>query len=633
MKKIIGLLIFGILVFSGISNIVISKENQSNYRILDKILVSAPILNQEEEYLSVSIDEADSLWLEPGKPQLPIISKVYTFPLGTKIINVRIEKYSDEYELTKKVIPSPEPLRLSYLSSKCSNSNIINETVYGSSELYPINSDHISKGAGLKDGEHVLFLNIKITPQYSPVNNLLLVPNEIKIIVEYIPPVEPLFTSDEYDMIIITNEDYISKFQRFINHKNNLGIRTTIDSVENIYLNYDGRDKAEDIKLRIKDAVEELGIEYVILAGGRKGQTLEWYIPDRKISNWESGRDCSSDHYFADIYKIVDDEVAFEDWDSNNNGFYAESSNDISINLWDEIDYYPDVVVGRLPFRYEHEIDPLIDKIIKYETSNDNQWFKNAIVVSGDQYPPFMGGSYGIYEGEMETNLTANLLEKIGFHVTRLWQSTNSWNERSDIINIINDGTGFVHFACHGNPVSLGTYPADDEDGGLVEVLKLRDIKSLDNGDSLPVVMVHGCHSAQFSVSLSNILRDINEYGLWDTLRGARFLSSTWVPYDLASALLIKEDGGAIASFGYSGYGYFWGNGACLNSLCPWICTRFFYSYANQSIDIIGESRDQAIIDYLNIIGGMNDNALHRNTIEGWILMGDPSLKIGGYNK
>ena len=631
MKKIIGLLIFGILVFSGISNIVISKENQSNYRILDKILVSAPILNQEGEYISVSIDEADSLWLEPGKPQLPVVAKVYAFPLGTKIINVTIEKYSDEYELTKKVIPSPEPLQLSCLSSQCSNSNIINETVYGSSELYPSNSDHISKGAGLKDGEHVLFLNIKITPQYSPVNNLLLVPHEIKIIVEYIPPVEPLFNSDEYDMIIITNEDYISKFQRFIDHKNNLGIRTTIDSVENIYPNYDGRDEAEDIKLRIKDAVEKLGIEYVILAGGRKGQTLEWHIPDRKISNWESGRDCSSDHYFADIYKIVDDEVAFEDWDSNDNGLYAESSNEISINLWDEIDYYPDVVVGRLPFRYEHEIDPLIDKIIQYESSPDKQWFHNALVVSGDQYPPFMGGLHGIYEGEMETNVTANLLEDQGFAVVRLWQSTHSWNGRSDIIDKFSDGLGFVHFACHGNPISIGSYPADDEDGGLIEALRLKDIKRLDNGNSLPVVMIHGCHTAQFSVSLSNILRDINEYGLWDTLRGARFLSSTWVPYDLTSAFLIKEDGGAIASFGYSGYGYFWGNGACLNGLCPWICTRFFDSYANQSIDIIGKARDQAIIDYLNIIGGMNDNALHRNTIEGWILMGDPSMKIGGY--
>jgi hypothetical protein len=70
-----------------------------------------------------------------------------------------------------------------------------------------------------------------------------------------------------------------------------------------------------------------------------------------------------------------------------------------------------------------------------------------------------------------------------------------------------------------------------------------------------------------------------------------------------------------------------------LNGLCPWICTRFFDSYANQSIDIIGKARDQSIIDYLNIICGMNGNALHRNTIEGWILMGDPSLKIGGYNK
>ena len=632
MNKLLNIYIIGLLIISVFTSIAIPHDIDNIDIISDRIFLSEPYFNNIDEYLSLNIEEAESLLLEPGKPQIPVITKVYTFPLGTKIINLTIEHNVDKYEITKKILPSPEPLQLSESYLQIHNDTIINESVYKSSKLYPSKSKHISKGAGIQHGRHVLFLNIKITPQYSPGNNLLLVPRDIKIIIKYFTADKPLFNSDEYDMIIITNEEHISKFQRLIDHKNNLGIRTIIDTVENIYPNYDGRDNAEDIKLRIKDAIEELGVKYVILAGGRKGQTLEWYIPDREINNWESGRECSSDHYFADIYKIIEDEVVFEDWDSNNNGLFAESSNEVSRNLWDEIDYYPDVVVGRLPFRYEHEIDTIIDKIIHYETTDDKQWFKKAIVLSGDQYPPFMGGSYGIYEGEWETNLTANLLEKIGFDVIRLWQSTSSWSERSEIINIINDGAGFVHFACHGSPTTIGTYPPDDEDRDFVYAMKLRDIRELDNGNSLPIIMVHGCHTAQFSVTLSNIIKDINNNGLLQTIRIARFLSSRWVPYDLTSALLIKNDGGAIVAFGYSGYGYFWGNSACLNGLCPWICTRFFDSYANQSIEIIGNARDQAIIDYINIIGGMNTNALDRNTIEGWIFMGDPSLKIGGYS-
>ena len=632
MNRKITICIIGIITFSALSTIADSNDIETNDVITEKILISTPLFTSDNDYINIHMKESISYLLEPGKPCIPIISKTFSFPLGTKIADVDVIIRYKEYVLEMKIQPATAPQITSSLNQKQINENIYNETLYNSSELYPSEPYILSKDAGLENEKHVLFLNLKIFPQYSPVNNIIYVPEDIDITIEYNTLKNPLFSSDQYDMLIIANQDHIPYFERFINHKNNLGIKTIIESVENIYSNYEGIDEAEDIKLQIKDAIEEYGITYVLLAGGRKGQTLDWYIPDREISNWESGRDCSSDHYFADIYAIIDDEVVFDDWDSNNNGLFAESSNEVSSYQWDKIDYYPDVVVGRLPFRYEHEIEPLLDKIIWYETTSDKEGFHNAVVVSGDQYPPSRGGVYGIYEGEMETNVTATLLENKGFNVIRLWQSTNPWEERSDIIDAVNVGLGFVHFACHGSPISLGTYPSDDEGGSQIDVLRLSDIRLLDNSDSLPVVMVHGCHTAQFSVALSNVFSDIAEFGIWDTIRLAPFLLSRWAPIDITSAFMMKEDGGAIASLGYSGYGYFWGNEACMNSLCPWICTRFFDAYVNQSIDIIGKTRDQAIVDYLNLIGGMNSNALHRNTIEGWILMGDPSLKIGGFD-
>ena len=39
---------------------------------------------------------------------------------------------------------------------------------------------------------------------------------------------------------------------------------------------------------------------------------------------------------------------------------------------------------------------------------------------------------------------------------------------------------------------------------------------------------------------------------------------------------------------------------------------------------------DQTITDYINIIGNVNEDQIDRKTIEEHVLLGDPSLKIGG---
>jgi hypothetical protein len=55
------------------------------------------------------------------------------------------------------------------------------------------------------------------------------------------------------------------------------------------------------------------------------------------------------------------------------------------------IDYYPDVTVGRLPFEYSSEIKPVVDKIINYENTATDSWFKKAVTVGGDTSPPARG--------------------------------------------------------------------------------------------------------------------------------------------------------------------------------------------------------------------------------------------------
>jgi len=403
MKKLLPIMVVGILVLSGLGAVALQENEDKTLFNTESIMISEPIIKIKEsnEYLTIDLKESESLLMDTGKPVMPVITKVFTFPLGTKIVDVSVDFDIEKQILSKKIQPSPKPVPLTdkLPIEKISTELVINEEIYSSSDLYPSEAYKVRKGAGLNNGEHVLFLNVKITPQYSPADDIIYVPRgEIDIEVEYVLPETPFRTNLEtYDMLIIAPEKFSAKLQPLIDHKNSIGVRTILDTTENIYATYNGRDDPEDIKLRIKDAIEELDIQYVLLAGGREGQTFDWYVPSRRTNNddgWESGYE--SDLYYADVYKIVENETVFEDWDSNGNGKFAEDGSVMK----DKMDFYPDVTVGRIPFRKESEIDIVVNKIIEYENNADDSWFKKAIMIAGDTFTPGRHDvAYGYYYG------------------------------------------------------------------------------------------------------------------------------------------------------------------------------------------------------------------------------------------
>ncbi|MEM2934753.1 MAG: C25 family cysteine peptidase, partial [Candidatus Thermoplasmatota archaeon] len=98
-----------------------------------------------------------------------------------------------------------------------------------------------------------------------------------------------------------------------------------------------------------------------------------------------------------------------------------------------------------------------------------------------------------------------------------------------------------------------------------------------------------------------------------------------------------QQGGGAIATFGCTGLGYGTigdddkdGVPDCIQYLLTWLELRFFEVYKNGN-DILGKTWGTAITDYINrFMTGRIDQA-DAKTVEEWILLGDPTLKIGGY--
>jgi len=642
MKKLLSLIIIGILVLSGLGAVALSEIEALEYNLVEKTefyYLSDPILSEYNHYISVDFEEATSYQNTPGEPVLPKITKTFTLPFASKIKDVTV-KFSEleKLDLLKEIRPASEPIIEGKNTIKA---ELKSEEIYSSSDLYPNFTYSYKASAGLDGDKNVVFLSVQCYPvRYSPSENMLFYSDNIEINIKYEEPSDPIIFPDEYELLIIAPSEFEQTLQPLINHKNDHNLNTILITTEEIYADYiDGHDEQEKIKLCIKDAKENWGVTYVLLIGGKVGQKDEWYLPVRYASS-PSEDAYISDLYYSDIYKIVDNESVFEDWDSNGNGIFAE----YSPFKKDIIDGNPDVHIGRLPCRDLNQVKTMVNKIINYEENlADESWFKNMILIGGDTYPD--AGLADGYEAEIDTNLSASYMD--GFEFERLWASLGTLTGQEDVEKAIDNGAGFIHMAGHANPSILVTHPPNENTKitilhmynlpifnaigmitrrkGIVrffEELTKPRFPTLNNNEKQPVILVGGCHNSQFDTSLLNLIEDdfMHAYG-W-----GEFVPKCWSWW-----LTSKEEGGAIATIGNTGLGMGLEGFDYVNGLDGWLYPRFFYNYRQLGKERIGESHSASISDYVNEFD-INKDGEDRQMVQQWILFGDPSLMIGGYS-
>ena len=643
MRRILLFIVIGIMILSSFGAIAIPEKTGTGDKIeyiSDSFVLSEHIIKEGvDDYVVVNLEEATSYLNNPGEPILPIINKKYTFPIGTKIKDIEIIFYGkNEYVLSKKIVPATAPSTTNINVDIESVEIQENKALYLSDELFPAFEYTHSIHVGLDGLDRVIILNLRFFPvRYNPVKDLISVADEICVEVIYETNFNPITFQDEYDMVIISPELFSSQLQPLVEHKNSLGVNTILKTTESIYDFYSGRDNPEKIKYFLKDAIEMWNISYVLLVGGKKSLLFGnwgydgprtsndklWHVPVRytNVVDTLGERGHLSDLYFADVYKYVEGEKAFDDWDSNGNDIFAE--------WWilgrDKLDLYPDVLVGRLPCRKKFEVKVMVNKIITYEKKGiDPSWFNKMVVVGGDSFDdrPPLGDDY--YEGEVRNQWALDYMPD--FEPVKLWASHKDTGDPipspSNIKKAINAGCGFLYFAGHGTPNNFDThwvheYGWDDTPGGI----NIYQMMSLFNFKKLPVCVIGACHNSEFNISLFDYLKNIYTYvptpECW----------SWW--------LTRKIGGGSIATIGYTGMEYValygWDSDEipdCVQYFSGFIDTRFFHAYGIDNVNILGEAWGQAVTEYLDkfIESG---NLWDYKTSQQWILFGDPSLQIG----
>ena len=485
------------------------------------------------------------------------------------------------------------------------------------------------------------YVNIRCNSQYSPANDFIKIPSNVDINIEYTQPTTSPIAESSSDLLIITHEKFEDQMLRLKEHKESIGIGTKVVTVDTIYDEYNGVAEWEEVKMYIADAVTYQGFEYVILAGGHKGQTEDYWVPEFRSLNFDgaySGSgvpydpDYCSDLYFADLFEYDHTGTPmFSTWDTNHDGIYAKGPR--SFNA-DDPDYYPDVYLGRIPCRYSWDAEAMVDKIIEYETNPvDESWFKKAILCGGDTSPEERYGvgsvTRGIYEGELICDVTADNLESIGFESIKLYTSTrgdHQLNEGEDgdgcdeVSEYMNQGSGWVNMQGHASPMVIGNHVEDRDD--FIYFYTFMDMIYFESDGKYPFMVVDGCHNAQFDVTLQQA---INAGGLNYERSGF----SEYLPSDIGSWMALKENGGGIALIGNTGLGYGYLDSGCISGLGGWISPRFAHAYAVQGREHFGEIWVQGITDYINNFP-VWDDSIDRKIMEERGLLGDPSIRMGG---
>jgi len=635
-----GLILANVAVV-GVNRHVVSEKGME--AMADEIHFSTYNLRENGEYLNVVMENARYLH-RAGEPVLPYYTKTYYFPLGTR---VKVECIPESIEVEKvgrRIMPASEPTPLNSMGE---TKEIIKEEVYASSKAYPDAWYSYNLGGGLVDGKHVTILSLHIYPvRYIPAAGEIQFSKNFQVRIDYSLPDRGMDTVDTYDLVIICPNEWKGAIDTLKQHKESHGVKTLVKTVEDIVATYDGRDGAEKIKYFIKDAIEEYGIKYVLLVGGKKsyftgnwgydGPTHHddslWYCPVRYVAlddNAEKGY--ISDLYFADIYDAYGN---FSSWDSNGDGIFGAWSFKYGK---DTMDFYPDVYVGRLACRSEKELQNVMNKIITYENGNvkSEEWFNRMLLVGGDTF----NDADNLPEGEISTewfydHYMAGDFDKTSLFVTdgTLTYGHTEPNElagRFAWVNVIKEfskGYGFVVFDGHGSPTAWATHFLGHASHTDVWVngLMTYNMDLLQNKNMPSIFIIGGCHNSEFNISLMDFMN--NEWTYQPT-------------YECFGWHIVKmADRGAIASIGNTGLGYGEsggdrnGNGVpdCVEYNGGYIEDRFFEAYGVEGKDVLGETWGTAITNYINTFPPLEDR-IDAKTIEEWVLLGDPSLKIGGY--
>ncbi len=236
--------------------------------------------------------------------------------------------------------------------------------------------------------------------------------------------------SDPCDYIVITSQALSSTFQSLVDWKVSKGLAARVYATDDIYAEYAGDDDAEKVRNFIIDAYTTWSstanpLQYVVLGGDTE------VIPIRlvEVHSGSYTEVMPVDMYYAGLDG---------DWDTDGDGNYGEPNGDGTAG--EEVDFFAEVYVGRMPVETAGEAAYAIEKTLRYEQDPTADYLDRALWLGRKLDDSTWGGN--------SKDLVSNLVPQ--YNVTTLYDRDGTYST-SKVIDEMNAGVHLVNFDGHGS--------------------------------------------------------------------------------------------------------------------------------------------------------------------------------------
>ncbi len=259
---------------------------------------------------------------------------------------------------------------------------------------------------------------------------------DVKYLVENKEDIErfspPVRESDnpEIDYIILTDTNLVSSFIPLRDFLRKTGYWTEIRTKQWVNNNYSGRDLEEKIRNFIKNYFQTQGLKYVLLGGD--GDTNNPVIPTRQAGPVRVDtfiRYIACDLYYADLDWS---------WDGNNDNRFGQWTGD---TLYDTVDLYHDIYIGRIPVENASHINNFINKLFRYLKTPDTTYQKKLLLPGATLWTGY---------NHMQSQDSIDLFSPADWIDRKLDQDSNG-ARTYEVRDSINQKFHFVHLVAHGN--------------------------------------------------------------------------------------------------------------------------------------------------------------------------------------
>ncbi len=455
MRKFLFLLFMLIIVNFLYASIITYEYNVKN-PIVKKVQKGYKLIEFENSLYSGYI----------GEPQLPYLPIKLLLPAGEVAVSIKVEKLQ-KTEIKEKIDIMPYQGVKPFSSTKKSSFKK-KDKIYESNSIYPkkINNYFTTQflnGYSIllssftpveylpKDKKVFYYKKVKVTIKtridlkaQDALKNLSSSNQVIGKLEKFVDNPSQRFSyphsknRSEYDILLITSEEWENSFQDYIALYEKRGFVTQVATIEDINATMQGVDTQEKIRNYIKQEYQNNQISFVTLAGDVEIVPYRGFYCQVQSTQIYYDNNIPSDLYYSAL-----------------DGTWNDDSDD----LWGEIgedDLLPEVSVGRLSFSNTQDLNAILHKLTMYLDSPVEGELHNPLLVGEHLWdnPLTWGGDYlDLLIGHHEDNgYTTNGIPSTD-NIVKLYDrdmNPQSWT-MNQLLQEINNGHSFIHHSGHSN--------------------------------------------------------------------------------------------------------------------------------------------------------------------------------------